>query len=349
MRVFFAREPALTSSSLHTIPAPSAHHATPEFCPGCAARLVGDFCHGCGQEAVLHPPSMGEFLAEFIGHYVAIEGKLWRTMGLLLLRPGALTKAYMAGKRVNYMQPLRLFLTLSVILFAFLQFSGFSVGEAKSEAKAAKQPSVTADIGRKDVRNPTPDRADVTRYQLLLGYYNFGLDVTPEGNQVNFGLTLPDSEHPSLGLSALRAVFPTFQQSLDRYYALSPQQKAERMTHGFFARMPYLIFCMVPVFALFLKLLYLPSGRRYGEYLLFALHVNAFAFFITALVHLTPLWGTRLLLGVLALYVARAMQNVYGGSPLATIARWLVLVVAYLITLAMIIPQVALFTSLTSV
>lgn len=297
----------------------------------------------------MHPPSMGEFVAEFIGHYVALEGKLWRTLGQLLLRPGGLTRAYMAGKRVNYVQPLRLFLTLSVILFAFLQFSGFSVGENTAEAEAAKQPSVHAGIGRTDIRSPTPSRADVTRYQILLGYYNFGLDVTPEGNQVNFGLQLPDSDHPSLGLSALRAVFPTFQQSLDRYYSLSPQQKAERMTHGFFARMPYLIFFMVPVFALFLKLLYLPSGRRYGEYLLFALHVNAFGFVIMALIHLTPLWGTRLLLGVLALYVARAMQNVYGGSPLATVARWLVLVIAYLMTLAMVIPQVALFTSLTSV
>ncbi|MQA42112.1 DUF3667 domain-containing protein [Rugamonas aquatica] len=337
----------MTSPPLHAVPAPAAHHATPEFCPGCQARLGVNFCPQCGQEAVLHPPSMGEFVAEFIGHYVAIEGKLWRTMGQLLLRPGALTKAYMAGKRVNYMQPLRLFLTLSVILFALLQFSGFSVGESAKDGTAAKRPAVRADIGKTELR--VADAANIKRYEIMLGYYNFGVDVTPDGSHVNFGLTLPSTDNPSFALTVLRTVFPTFQQSLDRYYALPPGQKAERLTHGFFARMPYVIFFMVPVFALFLKLLYLPSGRRYGEYLLFALHVNAFAFFIMALVHVTPwVWGTRLLLALLFLYIARAMHNVYGGAPLATVARWLVLVVAYLMTLAVIITQVMLFISLTS-
>ncbi|UUZ46847.1 hypothetical protein LP420_24115 [Massilia sp. B-10] len=42
--------------------------------------------------------------------------------------------------------------------------------------------------------------------------------------------------------------------------------------------MPYAMFCLMPLFALYLKLLYLGSGRRYGEHLLFALHSNAFAF-----------------------------------------------------------------------
>ena len=56
---------------------------------------------------MLHPPSMREFVGEFVGHYVAVEGPLWRTLGLLVFRPGRLTNAYMAGKRVLYTQPLR--------------------------------------------------------------------------------------------------------------------------------------------------------------------------------------------------------------------------------------------------
>ncbi|WP_332854791.1 DUF3667 domain-containing protein [Duganella sp. S19_KUP01_CR8] len=337
----------MTSPPLHAVPASAAHHAAPEFCPSCKTRLGANFCPQCGQEAVLHPPSMGEFVAEFIGHYVAIEGKLWRTLGQLLLRPGGLTKAYMAGQRVKYMQPLRLFLTLSVILFALLQFSGFSVGESAQEGRVAKKPAVRADIGSTELREA--GAANISRYQIMLGYYNFGVDIAPDGNRVNFGLTLPSSDNPSLALIALRTVFPTFRQSLDRYYALPPEQKAERLTHGFFARMPYVIFFMVPVFALFLKLLYLPSGRRYGEYLLFALHVNAFGFLIMALIDLMPLWTARWLMLLLSLYLARAMHHVYGGAPWATTARWLVLVVAYLMMLAVIITQVMLFTSLTSV
>jgi hypothetical protein len=292
---------------------------------------------------------MGEFLAEFIGHYVAIEGKLWRTLGQLLLRPGGLTKAYMAGRRVYYMQPLRLFLTLSVILFALLQFSGFSIGNDGVPSGPGGM-SFSADVRQADrAAAPAPLPAHATRYAVSLAYYGLSLTRTPDDVAFGFKLSLPDTDQPSVVVSALRTVFPHFEDRLLRFDALSPEAKAERMTHGFFARMPYVIFCLVPVFALFLKLLYWRAGRPYGEYLLFALHVNAFAFFVMALMHVTP-WGWTL--GPLALwlllYVGRAMQNVYAGAALATAFRWMALVVAYLLALIVAISQVMLVMAMSA-
>jgi len=290
---------------------------------------------------VLHPPSMGEFVAEFIGHYVAIEGKLWRTLGQLLLRPGGLTKAYMAGRRVNYMQPLRLFLTLSVILFALLQFDGFKIGDDRAQPPAQGGTVVTADVKRTGGdAAPPPLAAGATRYTVSLGYYGISLLRDDKSFEFGFKLSIPDSEEPSVLGSIGHAVFPHFDEKMKRFIALPPATKAELMTHGFFARMPYVIFFMVPVFALFLKLLYLPSRRPYGEYLLFALHVNAFAFFVMMLMHVTPwIWGVAALALVLSLYIGRAMQNVYGGAPFATLVRWLVLMTAYLLVLMMLIVQ----------
>jgi hypothetical protein len=86
--------------------------------------VSGNFCQQCGQETVLHPPSTGEFVHEFIGHYVALEGKLWKTLKLLILRPGKLTLQYLAGRRVRYIQPLRVYLTFSLIFFALFKFMG---------------------------------------------------------------------------------------------------------------------------------------------------------------------------------------------------------------------------------
>jgi hypothetical protein len=68
----------------------------------------------------LHPPTAGEFLHEFIGHHIALEGKLWKTLGMLLFKPGLLTVEYFAGRKLRYVNPLRLYLTVSVILFAVL-------------------------------------------------------------------------------------------------------------------------------------------------------------------------------------------------------------------------------------
>ena len=64
-----------------------ADHALPHdplaACPNCetafdSAVAAPHYCPHCGQEAVLHPPSVGEFLHEFVGHYIALEGALWR-------------------------------------------------------------------------------------------------------------------------------------------------------------------------------------------------------------------------------------------------------------------------------
>ncbi|WP_300749508.1 hypothetical protein [Janthinobacterium sp.] len=68
-------------------------------CHNCGTDAQGNFCHDCGQATTLHMPSAREFLHEFIAHYVALEGKLWRTLAMLLFRPGAL-RAYPSSERL---------------------------------------------------------------------------------------------------------------------------------------------------------------------------------------------------------------------------------------------------------
>jgi hypothetical protein len=45
-------------------------------CGNCGPPAPLRFCGACGQETALHPPTLGEFLHEFVGHYVALEGAL---------------------------------------------------------------------------------------------------------------------------------------------------------------------------------------------------------------------------------------------------------------------------------
>jgi len=105
-------------------------HTRPEVCPNCDQRLPAEtalqvaYCPGCGQEAVLHAASMREFIHEFIGHYVALEGPLWRSLWALLFQPGRLTLEYFAGRRRRFVQPLRLYLSLSFVFFIALHLVG---------------------------------------------------------------------------------------------------------------------------------------------------------------------------------------------------------------------------------
>ena len=105
----------------------------PAACRNCGAAAGGKFCPECGQETAPHPPSAWEFVHEFVGHYIALEGALWRTLAALA-RPGKLTNEYFAGRKRRYVLPLRLYLTASVVFFLVAKvFSPVTVLQATGD------------------------------------------------------------------------------------------------------------------------------------------------------------------------------------------------------------------------
>lgn len=117
-------------------------------------------------------------------------------------------------------------------------------------------------------------------------------------------------------------------EQADRFSKMSPEEREQVMRTAFGSYVPYAVFLMMPLFALYLKVLYLGSGRRYGEHLLFALHVNGFAFLALTLLMLVPdiLGIVSFVLWLwLVFYTPVAMRRVYGGSRLVTGVRWFVL------------------------
>ena len=82
------------------------------------------FCSHCGQETREHLPGFWAFLHEWITHYVALEGKLWRTLLYLFTRPGFLTLEYLAGRRERYIRPFRLYFSISLVFFLVVKIAG---------------------------------------------------------------------------------------------------------------------------------------------------------------------------------------------------------------------------------
>ena len=289
----------------------SPAHEAPAHCANCEMPVSGNYCSHCGQEAVLHHASTREFLHEFIGHYVALEGKLWGTLSRLVFRPGALTNEYIRGRRVRFVQPLRLYLTLSVLFFALLKFGGYhsSLADDYTDEPPAVQ-ATAADKSAQEAAKPAaaaPAKEGAERKMA----------------QDDIGKWLGDHQ-----LDLLRK----------KWYALgamSSDQQKEALQEGFYHYAPYAIFCLMPVFALYLKLLYLGRGRRFGEHVLFALHTNAFAFLIFSLMLVIPVGIVDFALWCwLLAYLPWAMRRVYHGSRKGAIVRWLVLMFFYMISVA---------------
>ena len=234
------------------------------------------FCPECGQETTLRAPTLGEFVQQFGGAYFATEGALWRSLRLLLLQPGALTAQYLAGRRKHFVLPLRLYLTISLLVLLAVRVVG--------SAAVQVQVDDPAEIAREN-----------RQLDIQLGSGRIGMR-----DGVFFCERLP----------------AWWCQRIQRRVDIDPQKmqgEVEWLKDRFLANLGGAMFVLLPAFALGLKLAYRNRRLRYTEHLVFALHVHSFWFL--ALLFTLPGWAWLTWLAWLAVpvYTLTAMQRVYGG------------------------------------
>ncbi|WP_372784123.1 DUF3667 domain-containing protein [Phenylobacterium sp.] len=87
-------------------------------CANCGAELQGPYCHVCGQTADTHKRSILRLIWEAGEALFELDGRLWRTVPDLFLRPGRLARDYMDGRIVRHVPPFRTFL-VALVLFIF--------------------------------------------------------------------------------------------------------------------------------------------------------------------------------------------------------------------------------------
>ena len=294
---------------------PPASDAAPQ-CRNCGAVAPGTYCPACGQETSLALPTVRAMLREAAGRYVAFDGRMWRTLFGLLFRPGFLTCEYLAGRRRRYIRPARLFLVLSIALFALLRFAGEpplhlgrATADAGSAAKAGSAPQGSADKNR--LRD----------------------DATTGGSN------LPDllvEFEPQPWAESLR-------RRAEQFNHLPRKQQIEQIVSGVLRYGPYAMFALLPLFALLLKLAYVGRARRYpnrprryAAHLVFGAHNHAFLFLVVSLLVLLPggLLHTALVIGAIV-YLLFSMHVVYGGRWSGVLARSAVIFIVYMIFFVM--------------
>jgi len=86
-------------------------------CKNCGAALLGRYCVECSQAADVHVPTTGELIHEAMEGLTHADSRLWRTLVPLWIKPGKLTNEFVAGRRVAYVPPFRLYLIVSIIFF----------------------------------------------------------------------------------------------------------------------------------------------------------------------------------------------------------------------------------------
>ena len=264
------------------------------------------YCPACGQETNVRPPTLGEFAQQFGGNTIAAEGALWRTLALLFLKPGQLTREYLAGRRRHYVPPLRLYLTISLLALIALRAATALQFELRPDA-AIEVPtdvnlSVAMGVGRAGLRDGTFFCEQLPGW--LCRRLERRLDLDP------------------------------------KIVRREVEQAAER----FVSHLGTAMFLLVPAFALWLKLAWRARRLRYTEHLVFALHLHSFWFAALLLAQVPLAWLSDLATLALPVYAVLASHRVYGGRWWATLLRNAAIALAYGVTLALAMGLVGVWT-----
>lgn len=312
-------------------------------CRNCGAPATGHYCANCGQETRLALPTFGTFMREAAGRYVALDGRMWRTLAWLIARPGFLTLEYLQGRRRRYIRPARLFLVLYLMLFALIGIvqSPSDIGNQVVLVKTDDDPK---DDGGNDAKAEAgkgvpgaPSKADLRpRVEVKSGKAKNSKGIVDTEDNTMIGLD--DDLNFTLRLGGTEFELPDeLRKRYDHFKNLPRQEKAEQLYAGILRYGTYAMVALLPAFALLLKLAYLGRGKRYpgrptryAEHLVYSAHLHAFMALMIMVLIVLPFGLVKVAVGAwIVYYVMRARQTVYRGRWWAGLLRALVIVVAY--------------------
>ena len=93
-------------------------------CKNCGAQLSNQFCGVCGQAANVSVPSLWALIHDLLDSVFDLDSRTWRSLLRLFLKPGELTREYLAGRRIRYLPPVRMYLVASLTFFLIVSLFG---------------------------------------------------------------------------------------------------------------------------------------------------------------------------------------------------------------------------------
>ena len=110
---------------------------TGQTCMNCNVPLTGPYCHICGQKDDDLRRPFWTFLQALLDDIFSSDSRLLKSLILLVLVPGGLTRAYVQGRRAAFVPPIRAYLVMSIIFFLALELTDLALIDLKVTPKQA--------------------------------------------------------------------------------------------------------------------------------------------------------------------------------------------------------------------
>src|SRR6267142_2579339 len=284
-------------------------------CQNCGAELTGPHCAQCGQAAIDYRRSFRHVIVDVLDSFLNWDSKFFATIGLLIVKPWRLTNEFLAGKRVRYLHPLRLYLLASILFFFAVNYGARGLRVDPSKLGPKDRAEIEADLKKEDL----PPEARAKLEKLLrepspppaLAVPSPGASSPPAAPSPSAGSTAvsttknygPVTDRPFVVFDADTKSSTPFERWLET------RAKEKMGEHGtkmglliatLFSNLPYMMFCCIPLFAFVLKILYLRRHIFYIDHLIYALHIHAFFYTAIMLIVLATIGLNRVAPGALA-------------------------------------------------
>jgi hypothetical protein len=304
-------------------------------CANCGAPLTGPYCAECGQHAHESSRAIGTLFHDAWHIVTHVDSRFWRTIGMLLTKPGNLTREYFAERRARYLPPFRLYLVLSLIFFALASLTGAGSHNRARDADATRGASAEARAAA------ATEATDATA------------ELAGAGSDLNFDLKDCD------GVQAFG--WRWLERALTVACRRAAADHGRSAARAFGANIPKMMFVFLPLMALFMLLLYWRPRRYYVEHLVYFLHTHSALFLVFTLQMLAGLatrpWpALRPAVDVVEFgvsvyavwYVYRSMRVYYGQRRSLTGVKLVAVGFVYFVFLSMTLLGTLLVSALTA-
>src|ERR1700720_684782 len=120
-------------------------------CQNCGAELTGPHCAQCGQAAIDYRRSFRHVIIDVLDSFLNWDSKFFATIGLLIIKPWRLTNEFLAGKRVRYVNPLRLYLLASVLFFFAVNYWAKAIHIDPRQLSPKDRDEIAAELKNEDL------------------------------------------------------------------------------------------------------------------------------------------------------------------------------------------------------
>jgi len=261
-------------------------------CLNCNVEVHGRYCHNCGQENIEPKESVWDLIFHFFRDITHFDGKFFSTVKYLLIKPGFLSQEYMVGRRAAYVNPVRMYIFTSafffLIFFSFFKLDKNDMADGttinkKTYAQVEKMDSLAFDaftksLNKEDGKKEVP----MTRAEFKK-YYDSAIEKI--GIHITSTRYRSKAQYDSLLKSGakkhnwLQRQFIYKEIEINEKFKDRPGETFIDLGNILLHSLPQMFFISLPIFAFWLKLLYIRRKEYYYvNHAIFSIHFFNFIF-----------------------------------------------------------------------